>query len=551
MPANPADPSVNDDDTTARFRVRAIGAFSPKPAGRRLPLSAAGFGEAMASAGLAAEVSVPDRLGGQKERKLALAFARPRAFSLAEVVAAVPELAKLRTLAEALGAGTTTPEVALGQVKELVGEGPLARALALAIAAATPAPPAAGTPATGVDAIFAAGDVKPAAEPAAGAIDTFVRTMRGPSAPRPPASAAASRGVRAARTAIEEAVFATAGDVLADPLVARLEGVWRGLKLLVDQCPAAAQIAIELVDAPATDAVAALERDLPDDESDRPDLLVVIDPVADVDTLARLAGVGESALAPVVVALAPSLVGVADAAAVALAADQPGGCLPEAFVALRADESSRWLCGVLNRGVVASEGVGTSKRTAFTSPALVLAAQLAASFRDTRAFARIFGGNGAIELPATLEVSEGKDAGSAIPTEAFYSLRAQTALAGQGLLGLGSARNSSKVALSAAPTARHSTDAVPLPAQILTGKLVRFVSWVRRELPADASDADAVQMFEQAAQVFLFAGMGEGAILRAGVGKDEQGRRVVEIAASLRAEHAAIPFQMAFTLPLS
>jgi type VI secretion system protein ImpC len=205
---------------------------------------------------------------------------------------------------------------------------------------------------------------------------------------------------------------------------------------------------------------------------------------------------------------------------------------------------------VLNRGVVATEGTGTSKRSVFTSPALMLAAQLAASFRDTRAFARILGGAGALEAPATHELTSGREAGTSVPTEAFYSMSAQATLAGLGLIGLGSARNSNKIALSAAPTARHATDAVPLPAQILAGKLVRFVSWVRRELPPDASDADAATMFEQAAQVFLFAGMGEGATLRAGVGKDADGKRVVEIAASLRAEHAAIPFQMAFTLPL-
>ena len=359
-----------------------------------------------------------------------------------------------------------------------------------------------------------------------------------------------ARGLRAARTAIEEAVFATAADVLAQPLVARWEGAWRGLKLLVDQCPQAAQIGLELLDVAPADVAAALERDLPDDPSERPDLLVVVDPVGDVDTLARLASIGESVLAPVVVAVAPSLFGMADAAAVALAADSPGGCSPEAFTALRADESSRWLSCVLNRGVVASEGVGGARRVAFASPALVLTAQLAASFRDTRAFARILGGAGAIDLPATLEIAEGRDAGTTIPTETFYSLRAQTALATMGVVGLGSPRNSTKVALSAAPTLRHSTDAVPLPAQILAGKLVRFVTWVRRELPADASDTDAAAMFEQAAQVFLFAGMGEGATLRAGVGKDAEGKRVVEIAASLRAEHAAIPFQMAFTLSL-
>ena len=137
-----------------------------------------------------------------------------------------------------------------------------------------------------------------------------------------------------------------------------------------------------------------------------------------------------------------------------------------------------------------------------------------------------------------------------IPTEAFFPIATQQALAAQGVLGLGSGRNTTKIALSVVPTAHASSDSVPLPAQILTGRIVRFASWVRDQVPRDASDQDAAALFEQAAQVFLFAGVGEGATLRAGVGLDKDGRRMVEVAASVRAEHAAIPFQFVFTLPL-
>src|SRR6185437_2060532 len=79
---------------------------------------------------------------------------------------------------------------------------------------------------------------------AAGAVDAVVRGMRAQGA-NPGARPA---GARAARKVIEDAVFATAAELLRDPAVARLESAWRGLKLLVDQCPADASIAIEVVD---------------------------------------------------------------------------------------------------------------------------------------------------------------------------------------------------------------------------------------------------------------------------------------------------------------
>ncbi len=544
------------DDNSARFRIRLLGAFSPVPGGRRLMVSSASFAEALAAAALRVEVTVPDRLGVDAARIIVIHFDKLRSFTTAEVVGAVPVLAALRELGERLAAGTTTAEAAIEGVRELVGDGPIARSLA-SMLAPTPPPapaqaPAPAGPGDPVDAIFAAGAMTPGAGPgpgpAASAIDSFVRTMRGAAgatvAPSP------VKGARAARAMLEEAVFATARDVLTDPLVAPLEGAWRGLKLVLEQCPTAASIAVEVVDVAAAGLLQAFSADLSDDESERPDLYVVTDAVASVDTLNDLARAAEAQLAPVVVAVAPSIFGATTAAALAEAADAPGGLVHEGWAALRTDETSRWLCAAVNRGVVFGEGAGVAHRVAFASPALALAAMLAASFRDTRAFARIFGGAGALEAPATREVVAGREAGTAVPTEAFYSLRAQAALASAGLVGLGSPRNSSKITLSAAPTLRHSTDAVPLPAQMLTGRLVRFASWVRRELPASVSDSELASLFEQAAQVFILAGMGPGAQLRAGVGRDEQNRRAVEIAVNVSAELAAIPYQFAFTLPL-
>lgn len=539
----------------ARLRMRILGAFTPTPSGRVFSLSPTTLAQTMTEASLTCVARVADRLGAGGTREIALSFTSPRSFQIREVVSSCPPLAALRALADDLGGDASrapSAAAAIQRVEEIVGRGALTSALATAFGiGGEPSRTEklaqgghADTP--NVDAILAQG-ILPAktSSTVAGAVDALVRTMRGshPGAGPP-------KGARAARAALEEAVYLTAADALRDPLVARLEGAWRGLKLLLDQCPEASSTAIEVIDVAPEGLLAALDADLPEDPVDRPDLFVIVDPCDDLALLSRLADAGERLLAPVLVAVSPQLFGV-EAPEVSTEVEKEGGGLPEAWGALRAEEATRWLCVATNRAVVASEGVGAARRTAFTSPSLVLAAMLAASFRDTRSFARITGGPGALDTGASWEPPSPRDAGVSIPTEAFFSLRAQAALARHGILGLGSARNSTKVMLSELPMVRAAADAAPLPAQILTGRIVRFAQWVARTVPSDASDRDAALLFEEAAKVFLFAGLDEGtASLRAGVGKDAQGTRTVEVACALHARHAGVPFQMAFALPL-
>ncbi len=548
--------SKDDEGSAARLRLRVAGSFSAAPAGRRFTVDATTFLETMAAAGLGCRVVVPDRLGIDATRTFELAFARPRAFSLAEVVAATPVLAALRELAEALGRGDAArvlpPELLVERLGGIVGDGRLAAAVIRALRPGERAPnatPGAASGAEGVDRVFEQADFAPSdARLAVGAVDAFVKSMREPSATA--RAAAPATGLRAARQAIEEAVYATARDLLGDPRVGQLEGAWRGLKLLVDQCPAATPIAIEVIDTTIVGIDEVLAAELADDSVDRPDLLVVVDPCDDAATLARLAELGERLLAPVVAALSPAFFGASGPDDLLGRVDEPGGGVAEAWTALRGEESARWLSVVVNRAVVASEGSAAARRVAFTSPAFALAAMLAASFRDTRSFARILGAVGALDAPAAWDIATGREAGVSAPTEVFCSLRAQAALAALGVIGVGSGRNTSKLMLSTMPTARASADAVPLAAQIVTGRIVRFAEWVIEQVPAGATDAEAASLFEEAARVFLFAGVTEGATLRAGVGQGAEGRRVVEIAVAVHAALAGIPFQMAFTLPL-
>ncbi len=118
-------------------------------------------------------------------------------------------------------------------------------------------------------------------------------------------------------------------------------------------------------------------------------------------------------------------------------------------------------------------------------------------------------------------------------------------------MGLGSGRNSDKVALSAAHTLRGAADAVPLPAQILTGRIVRFALWVREQLPPGAGAKDIKTLFESAAQVLLFGGLQEGAGLQATVVDDEKTKtRSVRVQADVKPAYAGLPFHMEFMLPL-
>jgi hypothetical protein len=180
------------------------------------------------------------------------------------------------------------------------------------------------------------------------------------------------------------------------------------------------------------------------------------------------------------------------------------------------------------------------------SAAWGLTAMLASSYTATGSFARITGAPGQLRAPATRTLTQGKDNGVAVPTRFFTSVRAQTELAQRGVVGLGSPRNSDKIVLSAVPTYRSAKDAVPLSAQIWTGRIVRFASWVRAQLPANATSTDAATIFEQAGSVFLFPGTGKAARVTAEI----DDARKLHVAARMDGSLAGVPLQIEFALPL-
>ncbi|MBJ6760689.1 type VI secretion system contractile sheath large subunit [Myxococcaceae bacterium JPH2] len=534
---------------SARVRWLVAGAFASPATGRRFHLTSESFPTELSRAASGLRATVVDRLGAQDTRTVELSFDKLRAFQLSEVISAVPELRALQGLRDELSRAGLSPEAGAERVASIVGAGKLSEAVAAALRGTTPAPTPTAVPTTTsgaelVETLLNPGEPHaPAA--ASRAVDAFLRAIT-PKGAAPGATSSAA--VKSAREVVEEAVLLTARDLLAAEPVARMESAWRGLKWLLDQCPPDAGMAVEVLDVAAGALTEALEAALAAEPFERPDACFVTDTCDDAARLGRMALLGEHAQVPMVVAVSPSLLGL-PLAELSTGLEEARDEVPESWPELRQDESGRWLCVALNRPVVGSESKGALKRVAFASPAIAVASLLAASFRDTGSFARILGQPGGVRAPTTWEVPAGRDKGTLIPTEVMLPIRAQARLEERGILGLGSGRNADAVLLATAPTVFGGGYTVPLPAQLLTGRIVRFAQWVRDQLPAGSSGEDVSAIFAQAAEVFLFRGATELGQLRGELITTGDGR-AIQVTATVPPEHAGTRFQLAFALPM-
>lgn len=463
-----------------RVRWLVAGAISPSPSGQRFLLTEDTLARLGQSAGRQ-RLTVPDRIGSSEASTYELSFDTLSALQLSSVIDSIPALSALRTLHAALSAENPPgPEEAAG-LRPAVDMGRLASAMAGSLQGQRSAPEAR----------------------------------------------------RTALAAFEEALFATARDLLQHPLVARLESAWRGLHWLWTHCPPASGMDIEVLDARPDQLLEALEQSLDVPSLERPDTCFILDELHDVDTLRRLASLGEQASLPIVVAVSPSLLGEAHP--------------PEAWNRLRADEASRWLCTSLNPVVMMTEHQGEVQRECFTSPVLAVAALLAASFRDTRTFARLGGPGSQTRAPAVWQ----PQGSSTVATEQCLSLREQERLAARGVMGVSGWWDSPTVLLAKAPTVYGGHDATLLPAQLLTGRLVRLALELSRRLPAGASRDEVNELFARAGEVFLSPGQGQACQLHGQVVSTGNGERGLHVRASLRPELAGTHVQLSFILPLS
>ena len=540
------------EDGSARARFRVVAPVGRAPVGARWALTSDTFAQSFRDAFAGLEVQVADTLGAGSTRTITWS---PRGLSDLTLSGVIRADATLSALAELVKSMPRTIDAGwLEKLIAIVGEGTLARECRELLEPPPPPPGAEPEVSTSValsetgekgeiEALFERAEA--AAKPVgASAVDAFVQAMRGAPGPSPSKSAASPDGARRVRDHLERAVFRVARAVLDDPTLARMESSWRALRWFVEQSPASSGGRLEIIDAPSERALELLRAIPYDGDFEDPDLFAVVPPVADVETLRALAELAEERLAPCIVSRDPAR--DADQLLDWLGSENAARELR----ALRAEEASRWLCIAHNEAVLFDEGAGELARTVLGSPVWALLASIAASYRATGSFARIVGQAGQLRAPATTTLSTGRDAGTALPTRHFTSIRAQSELEALGVLGLGSPRNSDRISLSSAPMVRGAADAVPLPAQIWAGRIARFTEWVRGQLPPDASSDTAREIFEQAASVFLYPGAERSAMLTAEI-VESGGRRALQVGARIHSSHALVPLDLEFAVPLA
>jgi hypothetical protein len=534
------------DRGAAQVHWLIAGRFGLGERGTTLTVTRADFNEILEKRRLEVAATIPDRIGQGETRTVKLAVSSLKDLSLKHVLSAVPELGALLAKAEQ---ASKLKDPSIADLEALVGPGRLLESLRALLEPPKPAPTeSAAAPATGsTDAIFEKAAV--AQKSAKSAIDMFVRSAS-------PARPTAKPAARQLRDAIEQAAYIAAGDVLRSAELEPIEVGWRGVRFLVGECPKEASMRVELLETDPAHVLEDLSARERGEEIDEPDCIFVAHDFDSVEPLAALADFAEQELMPVVVGVSPAL----------FAASHPQE-LPSAFEALerartgevpewaarwdelRMRESTRWLCAVANRVALHVEGAGEAKRAVFGTGVFGLAAMIAASYRSTGGFARIFGKNGSLRAPASHTIEQGAYKDTAAPTEAFYAISPSEALAKNGLLGLGSSRNSDQLALVKAPMVRGAADAVPLSAQVLTGRVVRFASWMKPQLPEGCDSKTANELFMTAANVFLFPGQEQAAHVRAST-TNIDGEAHVVVRAAANPAIASIPFEIAFPLPL-
>ena len=135
-----------------------------------------------------------------------------------------------------------------------------------------------------------------------------------------------------------------------------------------------------------------------------------------------------------------------------------------------------------------------------------------------------------------------------MPTEALAVTRTQARVARHGLICLGSPRTGESLVVAACPLVHAAEDVGSLPAQILTGRIVRFALWVRAQVPAGAPAQAVRRLFAEASDVSLMPGLSrDEASMTAEL--DATGRQI-EIVARVHPSIAGAPLEIQFGLPL-
>lgn len=526
-------------NSSPRLRFLVAGPLSPRPSGRRGRILLADLAEQLSQHQLALQVDVGPVIGAAGPLIVKAKLSRFRDFSAAEVIQ--QGLGELHRLRERLLAPSGRPrsDELLAAIARITGRGPLHAELTACFAP----PPAQPDPGGGdlVEELLARGAAS-SRSAASSAIDAVVR-----GAVKTTPTGVDVEPARAAHACLSAALARAALAVLADPIARAAEVRWRALRLFLGQCPRDQDLDIDLLDVDNAALPAALAELGDLDPLARPDLIILLDPLAALADAAAIADAAADLHAPVVAELTPTALGLASTAALATHIDRDLE-LGDAWDALRNNPSSRWLALALNGPVLAAETTAAGERVVCGGAALAVAALLAASLRLGGTFAQL-GRAADLRAPATWSFKHAQE-DIPIATAEPCSSDAQLALARRGLVALGGPQQSDLLTLASCPIVHKSDDASSLAGQLLVGRTVRFALWVRERVPAGAGADEAADLVTRAAALMLLPGTPIRPRFGAAISRGEGGPEL-KIAASYPAALTGAPVALSFVLPLA
>lgn len=529
---------------------------------------------------------------GEKER-VDFAPRSLKAFRPDALVEGIGLLARLRdgrTVAAAAAAGEMDPQRARNELSRLWNGSPLVdEVLGIAPAAAAPAQAPASFPKVGgsegddaVDALLAMVDMPgaPPQEESSNQVGTAMREI----IRQVTAGRKAPRGLSGAVARADGALAAQLVAILRHEELRRLERSYRALRLVAERSAGIAGVIVDVLDPGDATVVEAVENALGKVRG-QAYAFVVTDEVVDgsarsLETMTRLADVGESTATPILMSCSAALLGLEDLARLDTIDNKQGlfdarERAPWRSAAFK--PAMQWVALALNdvllrtrydtassrlRGIAFAEPDGDPLTA---RPALILALCAIASFRDTGFPSRIVGARAG--TVGDLPVHEIDDQGTtvAIPTVAFVSTETQREVSRLGITTIAAAPNTDAAYVHVAPTAyvvppkrtydsattepEHRPPAIPLGDQLFVAHVVHFTRALAAGVTDDLSEADATELLGQALPLLFDKAPPSGPEIAVRVRREGDGR-VAVVQLSPRRFAGVTLEEVAFEMPL-
>lgn len=516
-------------ENVTRIRWLFVQTMRPQPSGQFFRISGDNFHDLMASYQVPIKVDLQAELGSLFARERALSFARLRDFSHKQIVAQIPELQELTTLAHQLehpSGSSMQGQQIRNKVAQLVGEGRLLAEIDQLLQAKSSSVPEQNQSQASSDLLddllssSRTGDSK-------SAVDSFVRSLHNethPSRMEPPLA-------RSISASIQQAVTAAINKVVDHEDMHRQEAFWKGMRWVIEHCPRNSELMLEGIDIHPQDLQRVLmERKQQASALECADAIFVLETPHTIPELLYLAELGADLHIPIVVSITPQLFGCKHLEEFIQRVEQ-GDSFPD-WQLVCGHEASQWLSVVVNAPVLAANEERGGSRPLLASPSLAVAAALAASYGQTKGLIDATGREGALQAPATLAIEDRTREKLEIPTGSLVSAASQTLLAKHGIIALSSGRNSDRIIFSSLPSVATAFQNSPsLTAQIMMGRLVRFSQWMRDQLSSQVSENEIQSLFAQNASIVLPPGWGRNLTVK--VLPAEKGENTIHIKAPL------------------